>query len=330
MLELLRAGDAQVEVTVLELALRAPFGTSHSSTTARRNVLFTVRAASTDGRGESGLPPRKPGVYEGTVAACFAFARAVCGRCGAMQPPARSAIEEGPAALRILLGALDAELASAEQGGRGAAARAAASGLEAAVLDCAARVAGVPMHALLGLARPEPPTVGFFTAALAEPVAAMMQAAEHGARCTPHLKVKLNADVGTTATVLAALAGAADGGGRSAGVWALDANAAWTPEGALRQLDAIRCGLCRRSPPVPPWVTARPAGRTPIACTWSSNRFRCACPGLTRSARRGSMCAGHTTMLASSSLPTSHAAPSATFPPSRVRPDEPTGVGMRG
>ena len=66
-----------------ELELRAAFGTSHSSTTRRRNALFTFRTpilgptvvplataagAEVLGYGEVGLPPKKAAVYHADLA----------------------------------------------------------------------------------------------------------------------------------------------------------------------------------------------------------------------------------------------------------------------
>lgn len=70
-----------VTLDKLVVRLRSAFGTSHSSTTVRENALFTVRFSSesvndfVEGRGETGLPPKKPGCYLADFADCCAFFR---------------------------------------------------------------------------------------------------------------------------------------------------------------------------------------------------------------------------------------------------------------
>jgi hypothetical protein len=51
----------RLEPMVLDLA--QAFGTSHSKTTQRTNALVTVSIGDVSGYGESGLPPKKRGIY---------------------------------------------------------------------------------------------------------------------------------------------------------------------------------------------------------------------------------------------------------------------------
>lgn len=61
----------ELTLTPIELELAASFGTSHSSTTRRRNALtkLSVRedAEVVNGFGEAGLPPKRFGCYEGSI-----------------------------------------------------------------------------------------------------------------------------------------------------------------------------------------------------------------------------------------------------------------------
>eukprot|EP00898_Chlorokybus_atmophyticus_P002366 jgi/Chlat1/312/Chrsp1S03065 len=64
-------GRAAVKPAVL--TLRTAFGTSHSSSHTRTNAAVTLTVADTEGYGEAGLPPKKPGVYEADYADVHAF-----------------------------------------------------------------------------------------------------------------------------------------------------------------------------------------------------------------------------------------------------------------
>ena len=59
-----------------KLELLSAFGTAHSSSVCRTNVLMNIRFdKSIVGVGEIGLPPKKPRVYLATIDSCVSFAR---------------------------------------------------------------------------------------------------------------------------------------------------------------------------------------------------------------------------------------------------------------
>lgn len=138
-------------------------------------------------------------------------------------------------------------------GAQAAAYRAAKSGWETAIFDCWGRHRNVAVHELVGIAKGHPDgeycRVSFYTAALNDDIAAMIASAKLGWKFTPHLKVKLNADVGRCCRVLRSLASAAaelfpstaaDCGEHDRIYWSIDANCAWSPQVALEFLPAIR------------------------------------------------------------------------------------------
>ena len=57
-------------VEPLEIRTIRKFGTAHSSTSTRTNALLRVRLDTHESLSEVGLPPFKPGIYEGTYADC--------------------------------------------------------------------------------------------------------------------------------------------------------------------------------------------------------------------------------------------------------------------
>jgi hypothetical protein len=53
----------RLELEPMVLNMAQAFGTSHSKTTQRTNALVAVTIDAITGYGESGLPPKKPGIY---------------------------------------------------------------------------------------------------------------------------------------------------------------------------------------------------------------------------------------------------------------------------
>ena len=77
----------EIELEPLELRTVRRWQTAHSASTGRTNALLRVRLDGVhEGASEVGLPPYKPGVYEGTLEDCErlaeAFAYRVTGRLG--------------------------------------------------------------------------------------------------------------------------------------------------------------------------------------------------------------------------------------------------------
>lgn len=224
------------------------------------------------GYGEVGLPPKKPGVYYADLGDCLCFAghvltelKQLAAGSIASSPPRGLEVTRGvsgsdtqdepaesAAVYEAIIAAVDLALDAASVSDAGAgAARAAASGWEAAILDGWSFREGQAIHRLLQLLPPprgyDGGCSGYYTAALSDDVTEMVKSALFGLTVTPFLKVKVNADVTTTAIVLSALkaatddwAAAAGGGVRLPGKrWSIDANAAWTPEIAQAQLEAL-------------------------------------------------------------------------------------------
>jgi L-alanine-DL-glutamate epimerase-like enolase superfamily enzyme len=280
------------------LALESAFGTSHSSTTARRNALLTLawRGEGADeplvGYGECGLPPKKPGCYEADYSDVLRCFHAFCAGAGAgagagggdpfagLPPYAFAALRRGavqPAleeALRALLVALDVHPLR----GKDPSFRVFLSGLEMAALDLWGKVRRAPLQQLLlqqhdpkegdanagaaaaaiTMERPR----SFFTAALNDDLARIVESARRGLAHTPLLKIKLNDDMDMAARVLAAL-WPLDSPRGDAVVWTVDANAAWTPQVALRFLALAEPYLSRIFMVEQPFPLLRAAADSP-------------------------------------------------------------------
>ena len=208
---------------------------------------------------------------------------------------------EAPASrtCRLLLSVLDACMAEAEARGEPSA-RPVASGVETAVLSCWAAQCRQPLHAFLGLPRPDAPARrSFYTAALDDDVANIVKAARFGAAHTPLLKIKLDGDMRRARVILDALAAALPPPAMGAGAclegpppgrdWAIDANSSWTPAIAmhfLREVQRAR-GFGNRFPswprlipppphpshaslPLIPYPLRSPARTSPASSCWSS------------------------------------------------------------
>lgn len=188
------------------LHLRNPFRLSYGVSETRR--VFWVRLAGDAGWGEAAIPP-----YYGVEDAAMIATWAAAARRHEPFPDAPAGIaawigESGPAPARCAL--------------------------DLALHDRLARLAGVPLYALLGLPAPAPlPTS--LTIAIAAP-AEMARLAAAAARF-PILKIKLGSD--DDAARLAAVRGA-----RPDAILRVDANAGWSPQEAVARLREIeRYGL---------------------------------------------------------------------------------------
>ena len=178
--QLLRKSQVSLTLSPFPLELRSAFGTSHSSTTGRRNALFGVRVDDIAGYGETGLPPKKVGVYEANYADCQAlfeeFLSTVTLSFSALldqrQLPAVFSTDEQSIRLytrlrddkspsgtvfKALLGILDVQQHSPRH--------AASSGIESAIFMCWCQTLAIPLHSACGLSA-DPPRPGFYTAAL--------------------------------------------------------------------------------------------------------------------------------------------------------------------
>lgn len=272
------------------LPLRDVWTTSHSSSSARTNALIRAALAAPSsgppavGHGEVGLPPKNAAAgYHadyGDVEEYVQRARADI---------ARHACADLASALAVAAAAV-----------RSKADRQAHSGLEAALLDAAARLEGRPVRALL-LERDDAaaPTAasgatelaacpGFLTVGLAEP-GRMGDGVVRAFRQTPYIKLKLDGDVAAALRRLAAVRDALSDAQRARVVLALDANAAWTAAGAAGFLDGVDAALGAFAAAVrfleQPFAADMPTAVGPDAdlerSRWVEVRRRCAARGWT-------------------------------------------------
>eukprot|EP00052_Salpingoeca_macrocollata_P024496 m.219511 g.219511 ORF g.219511 m.219511 type:complete len:429 (-) comp22264_c0_seq12:304-1590(-) len=257
------------ELQPYPLKLRSAFGTSHSSTSVRHNVLFTLRLAEFEGVGEAGLPPKKPGVYEADVEDCTAAFEhftaelaAQAGRC-LRDPDSQRAdvsavfadtpavyfphlrqcakIEEDSSleqkceySLRVCLAALDSSQRAWP--GSPAAFRAPKSALESAIFDCWGKVTSAPLYQMVGLVGR---LVPFYCTVSLNAIPDMIRVAEFNEQYSKYSKIKLGPDMTQNKSILKALAARVDHESVRKS-WSIDANAAWTAELALQFLSFLQ------------------------------------------------------------------------------------------
>lgn len=268
-----------LRVSKYGLELRAPFGTSHSSTSRRENALIEVwvevpqqdgSSAVTVGVGEVGLPPKKPAAgylsdfadVEGYVRAFAASlqGRAVKGNDPEPYDPLQpfkvaasaghfSALrgenpDEFARLVRTLLRALDEEPANVDP-----ASRFARSGIEAAVLDLFCVHSRIPLHQLIGIdvskeitEQGVPLGSSFYTIALNPDVQFMLQQARSSLSFTPYLKIKLDSNIEQGQAILNGIKKIIEEEFTEYPTWKLciDANGAWNPEGCIEMLKVLK------------------------------------------------------------------------------------------
>jgi len=225
------------------LSLRSAFGTAHSSSTSRTNVLVSVHHASVaaaHGFGEIGLPPLKAHCYVATLDSCFAFARrfaalladrtAAASLAPSLVAPlqAVAAARDAAPLLRALavLHAMPLLLPSD---------RAAQCGFEVALLDALARSASVPLWRLLCGEQATDEHAHkplFYTVGLNDDVAAERATVLFGAQRTRHIKVKVDADWSKAQAMLLRVHETATACTDGLCI-VVDANCSWTPATAL-------------------------------------------------------------------------------------------------
>jgi L-alanine-DL-glutamate epimerase-like enolase superfamily enzyme len=210
------AGAAIVEVSVspLSIPLRDPFVIASGRIDVTRAALVRATLADARGRRASGF---------GAAAALPPVTREdqpeLLAQIAAAAPRLRDAPLADPTAVASLLGdALP-----------GAVARA---GVEAAVVDAAARLAGVPLHRLLGSEGASAPLVTDITLPISDPARMAETARGHAARGFGCFKVKVGRDWRADLASLRAVAAAVPGAR-----FRLDANAGFTATEALSLLE---------------------------------------------------------------------------------------------
>lgn len=271
-------------IAPLPLELAHAFGTSHSSTTTRRNALVTATAPSgLQGLGEAGLPPKKPHVYyadyDDCVAAFADLARAAASP-GSGRDPTAPPCGDLAAAERAL-----ERLAEVRVGLRDPPThRPLWNAVECALLDLAGRAGARPVHALLSLPHPAASAArSFVTVSLERDPVAFGASLDDALRATRWVKLKCDADLGYLEAALRRTSEAQAARYGASGEWGIsvDANAAWTPEVAEgflallapgRPLSPLRARIHMVEQPFPVWpdpCTGEDAGR------WEAFRDRC-------------------------------------------------------
>ena len=236
--------------------------TAHSASTTRTNATFHVAVDGTEASSEVGLPPFKPGIYEGTAEDCrdlsirFAYhltfllgtrvlASGTTSACretlnlaqkggdgGGVdaQKTAGLAIEPASERERILVTALRALDGCAASGRHPNAALAL---VETAILRCLSRAMGTPVPSLLDVCGGhQGPVRCFYTVGMAADRNLLAEDVRYGSGNTQFLKFKLDKDAEKALEVFSALEaeGLLVAGRRTV---AIDANCSWDPEFAM-------------------------------------------------------------------------------------------------
>ena len=257
------------------LALRFPFGTSHSSTTHRDNALILISLGSDINIAEAGLPPKRIHVYCSDLDDCVEFVsawearlkvllRSPPGKMISTDNPLKSLPPDAAVPLRRFLGKTDVRswvlrsmlvaLDTCSPAMEGCAfASASQAMIEVAIMSSILAGGGMAekrVHGLLGLnpSAAETPLT-FYTVALNDDLAVTLESARFGRSFTPHVKIKLDGDVHKAKKVLDALSTwceARDNEEAGNGIkgatktwWSVDANCAWTPDIAMNMLESV-------------------------------------------------------------------------------------------
>eukprot|EP00708_Paratrimastix_pyriformis_P003356 GAFH01002130.1.p1 GENE.GAFH01002130.1~~GAFH01002130.1.p1 ORF type:complete len:405 (-),score=87.75 GAFH01002130.1:28-1242(-) len=238
-------GEFTFRLSEMVLGLRSTFGTSHSSTSTRRNALVEISFHGHNGIAEVGLPPKKLPVYVADFNEVQQYFAAFVEHFQAQHkvvPPASYDPFEGlnaarpvPPELVPLFYALDTcplNTAGFSRPPR--------NGIEGALMDLVAKMASVSVSmVLMDREQAQQRRPCFYTIAIAG-AAEIESSARFGARYTPFFKVKCNADVANTVATLEQLSQLVPPATLPAGTfWTLDANAAWTPAVARAHLAAL-------------------------------------------------------------------------------------------
>lgn len=255
-------GSFSVEFLLLtyKLELATAFGTTHASTSFRHNALLLMKVNGVlMGVGEAGLPPKKQNVYEADLADCNEYVLAFIDSLKALKNVQASAEDVSslfrglpdcyfsrfrastdaatcgvmkPVFLLMLLALDRCPLNSCSFG------RAGRSLVESTVLTACAHDCGLSLQQLMDIPTEAPAHISFYTAALNDDIALIVQAAKFGARFTPQLKIKLNGDIDRSRRILMALDAAlphAEGH-----YWSIDANCGWSPNVAMQMLEVLK------------------------------------------------------------------------------------------
>lgn len=233
----IRGTTVTIRHTVLNIKLRATFGTSHSSTTSRTNSLIEIAfAGSHSGFGEIGLPPKKPGCYLADTADIAAW---LGGYFDHLEKTKDKAVEklvvagvEAPEAVAVLLSAMDTCPENCRE--YSVAAR---NGVEAALYDLIGKFANKPVCELLfGVKTFERPC--FYSLGMG-PQEETMKNLEFAMKHTHFIKVKLNNDVDRAEKMFSLLDSVCSKVEGYKGVWAADMNTGGSVEVAMQLLERV-------------------------------------------------------------------------------------------
>ncbi|EFC37677.1 chloromuconate cycloisomerase [Naegleria gruberi] len=268
-----------LELFEYHLDLRSAFGTSHSSTTRRKNALIRISIHSRDekiifdGFGECGLPPKKANCYLADFNDIQFYFEQFCENLKVelqknefnwkeMIGNAFKNVDEKYFTLvrkladenaslngklqsipLILLNGLD-QYEYLDQIGEKHPEfeHCAQCGIEMAIFDLWGKILDKPLYNLIGI---EPPVqkFAFYTAALNEDIGEIVKTARFGLEKTRHLKMKLDSDIEKGILILKNLIETYEKDyihENSKPHWSIDANSAWTPETSLEFLQQLK------------------------------------------------------------------------------------------
>lgn len=258
-----------IELRPLDIRTIRPFGTAHSSTSTRTNAFVKIRLDSYEGLSEVGLPPFKPGIYEGTYSDCEslavtyasllvnAFGKRVTSWFSSHSPTESLVWEhqdkhqsENESLALYSKGRSDREQLYCTTGTRMIDVldycmttkkhpRSAFSLIETAILKCLSECLRVPISTLLGMDSPRTSINCFYTVGITDDMTELIENIRYGKSHTSFIKLKVDKDLSKAMHVMHLLE--KEGMlSRSCKTIAIDANCSWTPQIAIQFLDDFR------------------------------------------------------------------------------------------
>eukprot|EP01114_Cavostelium_apophysatum_P000945 TRINITY_DN1081_c0_g2_i3.p1 TRINITY_DN1081_c0_g2~~TRINITY_DN1081_c0_g2_i3.p1 ORF type:complete len:295 (+),score=55.87 TRINITY_DN1081_c0_g2_i3:43-927(+) len=269
----LRGQTFSISLSHLNLRLRTSFGTSHSVSTSRTNALIEVEVGGIKGRGEVGLPPKKPLCYTANLADVEEFFRAYLQQLKddlrdvasetqlvssydpfstlpseyfkSLRPP-HADEDIRVQIVRFMFSSLDRHPMTAKKADFPFCLTA-QCGVECALMDLWGKLLELPLYQLIGVSsdQEKPDSVGiptnrpgFYTAGIFPDVAQVIETAQFGRQSTPFLKIKLDGNITNGKNVLETLQRTFEREDLRK-KWSIDANTAWTPEIALQFAEQV-------------------------------------------------------------------------------------------
>lgn len=250
----------------LEIRTLRPFGTAHSSTSFRTNAFLSVKLGAFEGLSEVGLPPFKPGIYEGRYSDCEnlvtsyttvlvnALEKQAVAWFSSHSPKVSEVWNEGREGLtpKLLNDSQEKDLNEEKQLSsdvfqkmievldfclsKNEHPRSAFALIETGVLKCLSKCVHIPVPRLLGIEGGSERAINcFYTVGITDDLTELIENIRYGKRHTSFIKLKVDKDLSKARQVFRLLGEEGMLFDQSKTI-AIDANCSWTPEIAMNFL----------------------------------------------------------------------------------------------